>query len=116
MTGSEDLLQRARRCHDEGRYGVAADLLLEAFRSEPERVEVLRELGHLLRVVGDPRGACDYLNRALHLEPTDGVIVAELVLALHELGRPDDAVRVILTALDAGLDQVAFADGLFQRA
>ncbi|MDA1259129.1 MAG: hypothetical protein O3A20_00755 [Planctomycetota bacterium] len=116
MNQSEDLVQQARRCHDEGRFGVAADLLLEAFRQEPERVEVLRELGHLLRVVGDPRGAFDYLNRALHLEPTDGVIVAELVLALHELGRPDDAVRVILTALDAGLDQTAFTDCLFHRS
>lgn len=113
MIPTEDLLQQARRCNEEGRFGVAADLLLEAFRHEPERVEVLRELGHLLRVVGDPRGAFDYLNRALHLAPTDGVVVAELVLALHELNRPDDAVRVILTALDAGLDQTAFADSLF---
>lgn len=116
MSQSEDLLQHARRCHEEGRYGVAADMLLAAFRSEPERVEVLRELGRLLRAVGDPRSAVDYLTRALHHEPADGVIVAELVLALHELERPDDAVRVILTALDAGLDQVAFADCVFQRA
>jgi len=113
MTVSTDLLQRARQCHDEGRFAAAADLLLEAFRREPERVEVLREIGHLLRVVGDPRAALDYLNRAWHIEPADGVIVAELVLALHELGRPDEAVRVMLAALDAGLAQTAFADCLF---
>ncbi len=116
MMGTDHLLQEARRCHDEGRFGVAADLLLEAFRSEPERTEVLREIGHLLRSIGDPRGAVDYLKRALHLEPTDGLIVAELVLALHELGRPNEAVQVILAALDAGLDQKAFADSLVERA
>jgi tetratricopeptide (TPR) repeat protein len=115
MTQSEELLQRARRCHEEGRYGVAADLLLEAFRAEPERVEVLRELGRLLRAVGDPRGAVDYLTRAWHIEPGDGYTVAELVLALHELGRPEEAVRVMLAALDSGLPQQAFADCLFER-
>lgn len=116
MRETEQLLEQARRCHDEGRFGVAADLLLEAFRHEPERLDVLRELGRLLRAVGDPRGAVDYLKRAWHLEPADGVVVAELVLALHDLGRPEEAVAVMLAALDAGLDQAAFADCLFERS
>lgn len=110
--GIEERLQAARLCHEEGRFGAAADLLLEAFRAEPERFEVAREIGRLLRSVGDPVAATDYLKRAWHLEPTDGTTVAELVLALHEMDRRDEAVQVMLASLDAGLDQAAFAANL----
>jgi Flp pilus assembly protein TadD len=110
--GTEHLIQEARICHSEGRFGVAADLLLEAFRQEPERHDVARELGRLLRAIGDPAGAVDYLKRAWHLEPADGLTVAELVLALHELGRRDDATQVMLASLDAGLEQTGFVASL----
>jgi len=114
--GTEHLIQEARICHGEGRFGVAADLLLEAFRQEPERPEIARELGRLLRAIGDPAGAVDYLKRAWHLEPSDGVTVAELVLALHELGRRDEATQVMLASLDAGLEQTGFVASLIDRS
>ncbi len=114
--GTEELIQEARICHNEGRFGVAADLLLEAFRQEPERHEVAREIGRLLRAIGDPAGAVDYLKRAWHLEPADGLTVAELVLALHELGRRDDATQVMLASLDAGLEQTGFVAHLIARS
>lgn len=110
--GTEQLIQEARICHGEGRFGVAADLLLEAFRQEPERPEIAREIGRLLRAIGDPAGAVDYLKRAWHLEPADGVTVAELVLALHDLGRRDEATQVMLASLDAGLEQTGFVASL----
>ncbi len=113
--GTEELLRAARRCHDEGRFGTAADMLLTAFRQEPERFEVAREIGRLLRAVGDPAAAVDYLKRAWILEPADGLTVAELVLVLHDLNRRDEAVQVMLASLDAGLDQTAFVASLVAR-
>lgn len=110
--GTEEKLREARRCHEEGRFGAAADLLLDAFRAEPERFEVAREIGRLLRAVGDAAGAADYLKRAWHLEPADGVTVAELVLALHELDCREEAVMVMLASLEAGLDQSGFIESL----
>lgn len=114
--GTEHLIQEARICHGEGRFGVAADLLLEAFRQEPERPEIARELGRLLRAIGDPSGAVAYLKRAWLLEPADGVTVAELVLALHELGRRDEATQVMLASLDAGLEQTGFVASLIAHS
>jgi Flp pilus assembly protein TadD len=110
--GTEQLLRQARACHEQGRFAAAADLLLAAFRSDPGRHEVPREIGRLLRATGDPMGAVSYLTRAWHLEPADGLTVAELVLALHELGRPDDATQVMLASLDAGLEESGFMDCL----
>lgn len=110
--GTEELIREARVCHDAGRFGVAADLLLEAFRREPERHEVAREIGRLMRAIGDPAGASEYLKRAWHLEPADALTVAELVLALHELGRCEEATQVMLASLDAGLEQTGFVSSL----
>ncbi len=114
--GTDEKLLEARRCHDEGRFGLAADLLLAAFRQEPERFEISREIGRLLRAVGDPEGAVEYLKRAWHREPADGLTVAELVLALHELGRRDEAVQVMLASLDAGLEQSGFIESIVATA
>jgi len=114
--GTEELIQEARLRHSEGRFGVAADLLLEAFRQEPERPDVAREIGRLMRAIGDPAGAVSYLKRAWHLEPADSLTVAELVLALHELGRRDEATQVMLASLDAGLEQTGFVAGLISSS
>ena len=112
MDGTEEIIRSAQRCHEEGRFGAAADLLLEAFRADPERHEVARELGKVLRTVGDLEGAVQYLKRAWQLEPADPMTVAELVLALHDLERPEEAVRVMLASLDAGLEESGFAECL----
>lgn len=109
MPQRPEILERAMRCHADGRFVAAADLLLEAFREDPGDHEVSRELGKVLRAVGDLDGAVDYLKRSWQCEPRDAVTVAELVLALHDLGRGSEAVRVMLASLDAGLDECGFA-------
>ena len=112
MENRTEILDRARRCHEDGRFLAAADLLLEAFRGDPGDPEVARELGRVLRSVGDLPGAVDYLKRAWQSEPADPMTVAELVLALHDLGRGDEAVKVMLASLDAGLEESGFAIAL----
>lgn len=114
MTPSHALLQRARRCHDEGRFVAAADFLLEAFRSDSSNPEVACELGKVLRAIGDLEGALAYLKRAWHHQPTDSVTVAELVLTLHDLDRSEEAVQVMLGSLEAGLDDTGFAMSLIR--
>jgi len=114
MTPAHTLLQRARRCHDEGRFVAAADFLLEAFRADSNNPEVACELGKVLRAVGDLEGAVAYLKRAWHHQPTDSTTVAELVLSLHDLGRGNEAVQVMLGSLEAGLDDTDFALSLIR--
>ncbi len=109
MASSQELLHRAQQCHEEGRFVAAADLLLEAFRAHPESHEIARELGKVLRSVGDLEGSISYLKRAWQHEPADPVTVAELVLALHELDRGQEAVQVMLGSLEAGLEETGFA-------
>lgn len=112
MPTSRELLHHARQCHEEGRFVAAADILLEAFRADPEAPEVARELGKVLRSVGDLEGSVAYLKRAWQNEPADPITVAELVLVLHELGRGPEAVQVMLGSLEAGLEETGFVLGL----
>ena len=109
MKSPKNLLHRAQRCHDEGRFVAAADFLLEAFRQDPENHQIARELGKVLRAVGDLEGAVAYLKRAWQHAPTDPITVSELILSLHEQDRPGEAVNVMLRSLEASLDDTGFA-------
>ena len=110
MTSADTLLAYAQRCHSEGRFLAAADFLLEAFRSHPEDPRVSRELGKVLRSVGDTEGAITYLKRSWQHDSACADTVSELILALHEVRREDEAVQVMLRSLEAGLNETEFAN------
>ena len=116
MKSTDNLLKHAQRSHDEGRFLAAADFLLEAFRGEPEDPKISCELGKVLRSVGDTEGAITYLKRAWQHDATCPETVAQLILALHEERREDEAVQVMLSALNAGLDESQFTNCIVGRA
>ena len=91
---------------------VAANLLLDGFRQDPENVSITRQLGVVLHAIGDSEGALDFLSRAYQSNPSDAETVAELVLVLHELERYDDASTVLMNGLNAGIEAEAFATKL----
>lgn len=104
MPTQHSLLNQARDCRDQGRFVAAADLLLDAFREDPEQSGVARDLGLVLHAVGDLDGACDYLIRAHHMDPTESTTLIWLVQVLQELGRPQDAAQFLVAGLSAGAD------------
>lgn len=103
MESTPQLLDASRHLLQEGRFHAAADVLLEAFREDPENAEVTRELGTVLGVIGDTEGAVDFLRRSHFSNPRDPQTVAELVLRLREMRRDDDAARALLFSLGADL-------------
>ncbi len=103
MASSSDTIDRARRRFHAGRFHAAADLLLIAFREDPTDVGVARELGVVLHASGDPQAARTYLSRAHFADPADPTTLAHLVVVLHELGQHDEASRVLVRSLAAGL-------------
>ena len=109
---STQILVDAQKCHEEGRFHAAANLLLAAFREDPENAHIARQLGLVMRAVGDLNGAVDYLSRAFQADPGDPETIAELILALHELGRFEDASAVLINSLNAGVQAHVFAEAL----
>lgn len=103
-TPPQKILIKARRCHEEGRFHAAADLLLKAFREDPEDAEIARELGVVLIAAGDAQGGIGYLQRARAMAPQDPQTNAELILALYHQNRGQEAARTLVQALDAGTD------------
>ncbi|MFT7516973.1 MAG: Flp pilus assembly protein TadD [Myxococcota bacterium] len=112
MTSINTLLSYA----NEGRFLAAADLLLEAFRNHPEDPHISRELGKVLRSVGDLEGAITYLKRSWQHDSASPATVAELILALHEMHREGEATQVMLRSLEAGLDETEFANSIIAGA
>jgi len=109
---STQILADAQKCHKEGRFHAAANLLLAAFRADPENPNIARQLGVVMRAVGDLNGAVDFLSRSFQADPSDPETIAELILALHELGRFEDASAVLLNSLNAGVQAQVFAEAL----
>ncbi len=103
MSTTQETLKQARRCHEEGRFHTAADLLLEAYRQNPADPAVARELGFLLHAVGDLAGAARFLHRAYQGDPTDSETVAEYVLVLYDQGKGKDASHLLVSSLEQGV-------------
>ncbi|RMH05324.1 MAG: hypothetical protein D6702_00615 [Planctomycetota bacterium] len=98
----------ARRLQAEGRFLAAAELLLAAFRRDPASAEVAEDLGELMLAAGDPGAALDFFQRARHADPVSPRALRGCLEALRLLGRRDEAARVLLVALEGGLDEEAF--------
>lgn len=116
MPSTSATLADARRMCAAGRFHAATDLLLDAFRSNPEDAEVALELGATMRACGDFSCAIEYLQRAHNVAPQDARTVAELVLSYHALDQHDAASRVLIRSLAIGLRSEELAEHLRDAA
>ena len=110
------ILNNAQKHHEEGRFHAAASLLLKAFRSDPENAEIAHQLGMVMRAVGNMPAAVEYLSRSYHANPTNTETITELVLALYEVERFEDASIVLMNGLKLGIDAKAFATSIIEAA
>jgi Flp pilus assembly protein TadD len=116
MPSTSATLADARRLCAEGRFHAATNLLLDAFRSDPEDAAVARELGATMRACGDFSCAIEYLQRAHNVEPQDARTVAELVLSYHALDQHEYASQVLIRSLARGLRSEELAVHLREAA
>ncbi len=109
MTTRLQTLKQARICYQQGRFHVAADLLLQMFRIDPTDAEVARELGQVLYSAGDTDAAEDYLRFAWQANPKDSTTVNELLQLYSDLDRTREATELLLASLDFGLEPTELA-------
>ena len=86
---------------------------------EPHRHQAMIQLGSCLRVVGRPDDAVSVLTAVASARPDSAAAQAFLALALHDIGRGDEAVRVLLEALVAHAadpDDRSYAPALLRYA
>ena len=80
-------------------HGEAEQVLRAAAEHAPTHVGAAFNLGHLLRIAGNPGEAEEWLRRALVLDDTHGAARLELGLALMETGALDEARQCLVDAL-----------------
>lgn len=96
---------------------------LEAGLTEPQARQATIQLASSLRVAGRADEAADLLEQELRerSDDLDDAVRAFLALALHDLGRSDEAVGLLLTTVAGHLSQYArsvrhYADAVVRRS
>ena len=80
----------------------AATTAQKAFHLFPKNPSVLDTLGWVYVQTGQARQAVEYLQRARRLSGNDPTIVYHLAVAFHEVGKSDEAKKLLHTVLNAG--------------
>jgi protein O-mannosyl-transferase len=94
----EPLLALASAYVGVGRRNDAAEAFRRVLELDPDRTDVMRNLGGVLVEEGKGADALPYLEQAASLEPGSGFGLALLGLAEAELGRRDDAAAAAQAA------------------
>ena len=98
---------------------AAYETALRGGLREPHRHQAMIQLGSSLRVVGRPDDAVSVLTAVAAARPESAAAQAFLALALHDSGRGDQAVRLLLEALvahAADLEDRTYAPALLRYA
>ena len=90
--------------YKQGNVNAAITVYLDALIHYPDHVEVLNNLGSLLRQVGRLDEAAYHLERARSLRPREPFILNNLGLLNRELGKLPDAIRYFQESLIARPD------------
>ena len=89
----------ARLYEDTGSFDLARDNYAQVLRQDPKYLEALLAMGRVEVMHGNPRGALDYLNRALSLavelenDQEKSRILHAIGISYSVLNKPDEALR-----------------------
>ena len=111
MTNLNETLQQAVACHQTGQYAEAEQLYRVILQTQPDHPDANHNLGILL---GMTDGLC-YLKAALEADPARGQFWLSYADALLASGQANEALLVMQTAMECGLDSPA-ARTLLQEA
>lgn len=92
---------RARQCFQQGEYGEAERLLQDVVRARPRYADVHNLLGLLYFQRGALEQAAASFRRALDVNPAYTEASLNLAVTLNELGRYEQADRVVVQAAKA---------------
>lgn len=97
-------LQLAITEHQAGRYEQAEQLYLDILQAQPYHAVANHNLGLLAGQVGQHEAGLPYLLKALSVNPDEGQFWLSYASGLLKAGQPDEALDIIDTAIQRGLD------------
>lgn len=87
--------QRGVRAHNCGDFKEAIENYASASRYDPDHADAFHNLGVALLIVQKPAQAIEALDCAVQLRPTQVESILLLARALLDIGRDDDAVKLL---------------------
>ena len=110
--GEAASLRLAERALAQGDLQLAASLLTEAHRKEPQRPDILVALGDVLLRVGDGRAAGQAFRDALAIDGGNAMARRGLGRSLLQLGQPEPAIAEFERAVAAAPQDARNYNGL----
>jgi protein O-GlcNAc transferase len=101
--------------HQAGRHEQAEELYLRILQAQPYHAIANHNLGLLAGQVGQHQAGLPYLLKALSVNPDEGQFWLSYADGLLKAGQPDEALDIVETAIQRGLDNAA-SQALKQRA
>ncbi|MFK7823150.1 MAG: tetratricopeptide repeat protein [Oligoflexales bacterium] len=125
-TEIESLLSDAMNLVDQGNHQAAAKILEKILEFDPRNEMALVEMGMIQLIdLKSPQNAIYYLQSALRVNPSNRVVLSELVGIYDELGQSGTGLNYLQqlyeetsenTALASGIGQVLAGQGRLQEA
>jgi Flp pilus assembly protein TadD len=97
-----EALNHARGCLSTGRATEAAGVYQQLLKAAPQMPDLWHEMGIAQLQAGYPRVACQYLERAAQLAPSNAAFLANLGAAYQKNLQPQQAVEAFQKAMQAG--------------
>lgn len=102
---SNSILEKAISKVDSGDFAAARDLLESALEKDPKNEQLLVELGMIYLIdYRQPENALPYLERALLSNPSNKVVLSEIVGVYQEIGQQEAGVEFVRNLLDKNPD------------
>lgn len=97
---ADQLVHQAVQLHQQGLLAQAKLLYAAALQIQPSHFTALSHMGVLTYQMGDPVGACHWLNQASQSAPNDLSVRANLGGVLLELGRFEEAAEQLTAVVE----------------
>lgn len=111
----EWMLKDAMSLVDQGNHQEAAKILEQILKHDPRNEMALVEMGMINLIdLKDPQGALTYLQSALSINPSNRVVLSELVGIYDELGQTGAGLGYLQQLYDEHPDNAALAAGIGQ--
>lgn len=110
-----DQLQAAISHHQAKRFEPARQAYLAILQSQPYHALANHNLGLLSGQLGDAAAGLPYLRTALSVNPDEGQFWLSYADGLLQAGQPEEALEIVTTAIQRGLDNPA-SQALLQAA
>lgn len=114
-TNPDEAVKEALKFVDSGDYKVAREKLEAIIKEHPDHLKAMTELGMVYLIdLREPEQALPLFEKVISVDPSNQLVVNELIGVYEELGRQDDGMIYLQSQLEKSPDNPSLSLGMGQ--